>query len=285
MLSFKTLKVRLNSSVHGASVAALMAFGAMVTPAHALYTNYGFADGTPVFNLDIYSTWAFDPAPPNSVFAAYQFWFDGGPGGYIGTQIDTQKKAIFAIWDDQDNSGTAQPISGKGCARFDGEGSGASCLIKYKWVAGHEYRQRVWAIGYEKGAEHWKGTIYDVTTGVETVLGVIAVKDVNGQRGYGWLQPGGVTFIEYYGGGTCGQHALTRVTWRGPFANGGSAKAISASAAYDPHGCTNSNARGLHRPRVVHESGIGIVRTTPDGTQLWKRKGEPDAVDAPTGAE
>lgn len=243
---------------------------ALAGPAHALYTNYSFADDAPVYGLDIYSTWAFDPKPPNNVFASHQFWFEAGPPGYIGTQIDSRKKAIFAVWDSDQSSGTAQPVSGAGCARFDGEGSGASCLIDYKWVAGHEYRQRVWAVGYQNGAEHWQGSILDMTTGVETVLGVISVKDTEGRRGYGWLQAGSVTWIEYYGGGSCNEHAHTKVKWRGPYANGGTVKAASASVSYDPNGCKNSNAEGLKRPKVIQESGKGVVRRNPDGTSLWK---------------
>lgn len=254
-----------------ARVMALAAIGTLMGPAHAIYTGYDFADKTPVYNLDMYSTWAFDPARPNNVFAAYEFFFESSQIGYIGTQIyDDGKGAIFAIWDNGEDTGTAQPISGKGCERFGGEGTGTSCAINYKWVAGHEYQQRIRSVGYKNGAEHWKGSIRDMTTGVETVLGVIGVKDIDGHRGYGWLQPGGTTFLEFFGGQDCNEHAYTRVTWRGPYANDNSAKANSAIAAYDPKGCKNNNNISKHRPRVIQESGIGVVRTAPDGTQLWK---------------
>lgn len=254
-----------------ARVTALLAIGAMIAPAHAIYTGYEFADDTPVYNLDMYSTWAFDPVFPNYVFAAYEFFFESSQLGYIGTQIGDHKGAIFAIWDDGEDSGTAQPVSGKGCERFGGEGTGTSCAIRYKWVAGHEYRQRIRSVGYQDGAEHWKGSIRDMTTGVETVLGVIAVKDIDGHKGYGWLHPGGVTFLEFFGGQSCHEHAYTRVTWRGPYANDNSAKASSAVASYDAEGCKNNNNIAKHRPRVIQESGIGVVRVTPDGQELWKQ--------------
>ncbi|MEK8034880.1 DUF3472 domain-containing protein [Ideonella sp. DXS29W] len=255
----------------GVAAALLIA----ASPSHAIYTDYAFDDETPAYDMEMYSTWAFDPKYPNNIFASFQFFFESWQLGYIGTTIygetQAEKGAIFAIWDDGEGSGTAQPVSGKGCERFEGEGTGTSCAIPYKWVAGHEYRHHIRSLGYKNGAEHWKGTITDMTTGVETLLGTIAVKDIGDYKGYGRLHPGGVTFLEFFATEGCKSNAYTRVTWRGPYLDDHTRKANSARASYDPDGCTNDNNIGKRRPRVIQESGKGVIRTTPDGEQLWTK--------------
>jgi len=224
------------------------------------------------YNLDIYATWSTAPAS-GYIYPAMQFWFQQGQGGYFGTQlVGSTKKAIFSIWDTTDGTHTALPIAST-CQRFgddvDVEGTGAQCLIDYPWVAGREYRIRIWELQKVSGGEQWLSAVEDTTTGIETQIGVIQLQNSGGYIGYGWLQKTALTFLEYFGGVSgCNGQPLSNIKWRGPYANDNSWTASNATVG--TYGCTTHNdVTTTGQPASFNAVGDSVSLTNPEGTTLW----------------
>ena len=90
--------------------------------------------------MTVYHHWAILPNQSethgNAVFSSTQFWFEAGPGGYMGTQAWRQNdgtmtyRALFSCWDadPQHMTGWVQGAPGY-CERFGGEGTGSHCII------------------------------------------------------------------------------------------------------------------------------------------------------------
>jgi hypothetical protein len=128
-------------------------------------------------------------------FWAHQFQLDGGEGGYLGLQTKGNradgslgKMAIFSIWDAVEAEGAGP--EGSGAVRFGGEGTGWSCRIPYRWVAGDTYRLRVWT----EGGGWWSATVADEGSGQAHAIGRIRVPGDWGRLG-SWS----VMWTEYYG--------------------------------------------------------------------------------------
>ncbi|MCA9773474.1 MAG: DUF3472 domain-containing protein [Myxococcales bacterium] len=154
------------------------------------------------FNRDVNLTIEADPGTAAALFWSHQFHFQGGDGGYIGLQtsgniggVPVGKMALVSIW--QALGGLAGS-PGSVCQTFGGEGTGWSCRIPYDWQEGRTYRLRLWEYCCAEtpgAAEWWTGSVTDLTTGVETILGRIQVPG-----GWDWID--GVnsgTWVEYYG--------------------------------------------------------------------------------------
>ena len=243
--------------------------------AYATYANYSFVEPGPFYNLDNYVKWDHNVPSSTGVYAAFNFAFQNGQGGYIGTQSDSNgKHAIFSIWDDVDGSMSALGISSN-CDRFGGEGVGARCLIDYPWIAGREYLMRIWVLAKVNDTEQWLGVIKDTVTQVETTIGVISLRNSKGYLGYGWLTKTRISvFLERYvsdPAGGCASQPDAKVTWRGPYANNNSATAISALAsfAHYPTSCPNTNVWSTGAPFISTEDGGTTQRTTPEYTNVW----------------
>ena len=250
--------------------------GAVQMPAELVNTWYSFDQAGPFSSLDIFLKWENDPAITRNVgvYAGFGFWFQNGVVGYFGTQVDSQgKKAIFSIWDTGTATFTARPI-GK-CMRFGEEGTGAQCIIPYRWIAGHEYRLKLSHGDRVDSAEQWQTTILDVATGVETVIGVIALGDSRTYSGYGQINPQArfVNWLEHYGYGnlSCDTLPYAKVTWRGPYANNEQFTASHATAAFLTPDCLNKNISTTGAPGVTQESGGATVRSSGlvSDSSLW----------------
>ncbi len=97
-------------------------------------------------------------------------------------------------------------------------------MIPYKWVAGHSYRTRVWAVRTDASGEWWLGAIIDDTLGTEAIIGSIRVP-----IGRGRLSGHITTWTEWYGAevATCNQLPISVVFFGPPRANGGTVYAGS----------------------------------------------------------
>ena len=252
------------------------------------YTVYDFDTG-PFYNYDMTVRW--DEAPSTGcIYPAFQFWFQVGQGGYMGTQLNgSNKTAIFSIWDTfstynatsekWDGNETAQPAH-TNCGRFDWEGTGTRCIMNYDWQIGYEYRLSISSNGTDDTGKYWKGTIYDTVNKKETVIGIIHLKNQKQYTGYGWLINQSQTFLEYFcGTQTCLGHPYSKVTWRGPYADERAFLADYAKIKYKP--CPTNNITTKGRPLTIHEAGDGVERTTPPG-QLWHNQPTvPDIIVSP----
>ena len=240
-------------------------------PTTLTHTLYSFNQNKTFYNIDIYITWNQEPTPTTDVYAGYQFEFENGGGGYMGTQIDKYgKKIIFSIWDIDDQSITALPLAD--CVRFGHEGSGASCIKSYDWVAGREYMIRVWMLDKIAGGANWGGWIKDTVTGQETSIGAITLKDSKSYSGYGWLKPSGIGFLEHYGAGfvdDCNVLPYTKITWRGPYGNNGDYASNTAISNFVSTQCFNSDIPITKHPIVIMESGNNANRTNYSGNFIW----------------
>lgn len=264
----------------------LLTVSLSATPSHAATVNlpvatahtvYGFKESGPFYNIDLFVKWENDPDVTNAgVYAGNMFYFQNGVGGYFGTQKDKNtKKAIFSIWDTGTTVSTAIPNGADACVRFGHEGSGTSCIIPYNWIAGREYRLRIWVLNRVNNATAWGGWIQDTTTGIETMIGTILLKDSSGYQGYGSLSASGISFTEHYGFGSLSCSALPRakITWRGPYANMNGttigATSNSAIANFNTPECTNSTESSTGAPYVTHEVGGTTVRSIANNAALW----------------
>lgn len=238
---------------------------------HAYYAFDQPGMPTSFYNFDIYATWMAAPSSAG-IYPAFQFWFEQGAPGYLGTQlVGTTKKATFSIWDVADHAHTALPIAWT-CKRFgddvDVEGTGAQCIIDYAWIAGHEYRLRIWVLGVVSGGQQWLATIQDTTTGLETQIGIIQLQNQPGHDGYGYLTSG-ASFLEYFSGpDSCNGQAHSQVRWRGPYGNNGTVSASRATVGL--YGCsTHNDVTTTGEPVLFHEIGDTVSLTNPEGTTLW----------------
>jgi len=274
------------------------------TSAPVTYVNYYLEFGDRVSDMEAEHVWVTVPAlnetNANAVFASNQFYFEKGVGGYMGTQVwrtgvsdaqwgfllggDATYKVIFSIWDAKP-SHKAQPgkdvVSLQNCGRFDGEGTGAHCLIPYPLRP----MQRVGVKMHREGrgedlgkpGDLWVGTAFDPITQQEQLLGKIFVPDLDGAHGYGLLEPWNsrTAFQEYYRASGCDKQALSVVGIYGPWFNGRKLLPMAAEPAYKK-GCEHSDVSGCipgdgcGKPRVLLTGGGVIKRTTINGLNVWK---------------
>lgn len=245
-------------------IAAILIFfstyaGALTLPTHMVRTDVQTTTTAPegFYNYDMHLTMHNEPDVSKLGFYA-QFYFDfqTGIGGYTGLQKDRidGKKAIFSIWDIP-NAQTSFPVASN-CQRFGHEGAGTMCILPFQWKPGHEYKMRVWRLtdSYNGSTEKWGGWVIDYTSGEETLIGVIEVKNSNGLKGYGGLKPSTAMVSEYYGANspevnamTCENAPYVGVTWNGPFANNGTISPDHASSSYH----TNMGSNCSHKVRAV----------------------------------
>jgi hypothetical protein len=123
--------------------------------------------------------------------------------GWVG------KMVIFSIWNALDSQAGNNAV----CGKFDGEGEGLSCRMKYDWQSGHTYRLRIW----KTDTSWWAAFIMDITTGKEDYIGKIKVS-----KSWKGLTNNFVLFSEYFGKvSSCDAIPYTKVTFSNPMADNG----------------------------------------------------------------
>jgi hypothetical protein len=206
------------------------------------------------YNLDVDLTVTHAPDSAIILFWAHQFSFVNGSGGYIGLQIvGSSRKAIFSIWD---------AVRGEPGVRFTHEGEGWSIIIDHDWKIGERYRLRIWVLGREaNGDEWWLGTVYEYSSGRETVIGKILVPEL-----WGWLGSWSVTWIEYAGYQTC-DVPFTRAEFSNLYARNaaGDGPPDKLKASYGTSPCTNSDIDYYGETHYALKAGQGITRDTNEG--------------------
>jgi len=260
---------------------------ALQIPAHLQYNNYMINTPAPegFFNIDMHVKWHKEPDVRfMGFYAQFAFSFQNGAGGYTGLQQDNYegKKAIFSIWD-KGNAQTAFPVASN-CQRFGHEGTGAMCLKSFQWKAGHEYKLRVWRLkdSYNGSTEKWGGWVIDYTTGEETLIGTIEVKNTGNYKGYGGLAGNVITVNEFYSSNnreaetiTCENMPYFGTTWNGPFANNGSITPDSVNSNYKTGmgtACPNNVRAVSNAPfSVTTDNGGSITRVNNEYQNIWEK--------------
>ncbi|MEO5341682.1 MAG: DUF3472 domain-containing protein [Magnetococcus sp. MYC-9] len=246
---------------------------ALSLPYHSSRGDYAFPAEGPFYNLDMHLTWQEVGPPPSGLgyYAMFMFYFQNRAGGYTGLQWDGGgKKAIFSVWD---QAGTLDSTVPEGsCKRFGHEGSGAQCIIPYPWVAGREYLLAVRVLNRTETGERWQSVVRDLTSGQETVIGRIELKDTPGYVGYGRLTGKGVNVLEYYGNAKiddCRSLPVVALGWRGPFADERRLRAKEVHLAYSSRAeCTNSNVASPGSGQLEQRAGGETRRLTVGGQRL-----------------
>jgi hypothetical protein len=205
------------------------------------------------YNFDTQVKVEYDPGTDKTYFYAHQFSLNGGEVGYIGIQEgDHGRAAYFSIW----GAISATASTGAICENGADGAPGKSCHITYNWVAGHNYRLRVWALS----PNTWGGWVKDLNTGIEKQIATITVPN-----NWGWLSSNSVVWTEYYAANTpsrrpssCSAVPYTRVLFSEPTANGGSiTRPSSRSPEIGTGECRNTRVTSLTDRSVHQEMGAG----------------------------
>ncbi|MEW5756761.1 MAG: DUF3472 domain-containing protein [Pseudomonadota bacterium] len=248
-------------------------------PAPTTASWYEFNAPGPFNDIEIFTTWIEAPLS-GLAYPAFQWSFENGARGYIGTQLaGTEKRVLFSIWDASPGSGTATLVDlayahPDICQRFTHEDSGVSCNIPYPWVEGREYKLRVSFDGTDATGENWRGTISDTVTGQTTIIGKIHVANTPGYQGYGRVARNNmVSFLEDFRQGMdrqCAGGPSAKVMFRGPVAQSSFYAADVAVAYYNFDVCNNfQNVTTDGRDITIHQIGLGTGQTTASYQSLW----------------
>lgn len=181
-------------------VMVLMGAFALCSPLRAQVTPGGMAQVDRTWpeavqgyqNLDFGIEITQDPGKGSFHYWAHQFYFIDGDGGYAGLQTDGQggigKALNLAIWKALDGT----PLGDAKCKSFDHEGDGIQCWLPFEWKQGVAYRIRIMS----DGDQHWKASILDLSTRVDTPVARIRVPAT-----WGALQNASSEFLENYAQG------------------------------------------------------------------------------------
>ena len=219
MSNHESLPRRAGSSLLALALAAGAALGAAPTMAQ---NNAGDPAKTPVIHFS---------APPVAGFDKYEWTFrvedyaGDRPPWYWAQQNAFQSTGTY-YWGLQ----VAGPYGLTALYSFFGAethssylycetgadgGSGTTCRIPYKWIEGRDYKFTATLEGEypSRSKQIWSGTITDLTTGVTTVIGVVAVP-----RSWGLVRPGNIAWAEWFWGGekTCEQRSYFRALYDAP---------------------------------------------------------------------
>lgn len=203
------------------------------------YSNWTWNPPTAGFNSMEHTLTVDSYKPGSSYFWSHQFKVVNGDGGYIGLQStgvknpdgSYRKQAVFSMF----NSAVAADSTS--CkietGTFDGApGSGTSCIIRYDWVQGRNYRLKT-----TNTAGWWTGTVIDTVTGKETIIGKIKVPST--WKGMSNLS---VMWTENFvsTAQTCDAIPYSKVRFTKPLANGSVKPIGSSQNLSSSYQCNNS---------------------------------------------
>lgn len=205
------------------ALAALTAHAqTMVVPIHTQYGMFDFKDPmAPANIMEVELNWETQPGAGWGSYAMFWTRFQSGTGAYIGVQQDDYdgKKILFSMWDTSP-SYKVRPYALPHCRRFDHEGNGGQCIMKYQWKPGVNYKLVMGIIpakAGDTGFVRWGGWIVDTFSGAETFIGGYEVPHTNNLQGVGGIVPY-QTYVnyEYYlapKGATCALMPTSSLTW------------------------------------------------------------------------
>jgi hypothetical protein len=207
-MRLNTLGTLLRALLLSAILASSASWAITTTPSGSFVLSKGNNSSIDFF-FDVQS----DPGDKSYVFWAQQFWFETGPGGYLGMQrVAGIKKIIFSIWN---ATSSVALMEGAVAETFGGEGTGQHVLAPLDWQPGHTYRFRLEDAGGT--GPWWEVTVTDMETGEHWDLGKIQAL-----AGWGNLQKNVSTFTEVFGnGGSCELIPYARASFGSPDSDNG----------------------------------------------------------------
>lgn len=259
---------------------AALAVPMPVALVHSSYTYDSKVTSSPT--MDVYHTWNTVPQlGVTGVYSGMMLYFQSGGTGYFGTQIDGDgtRKVIFSMWDASSTVISVQPAMSP-CVRFGHEGSGVSCIQRYQWIEGREYKFHVQSAGQTATTVNWTATVTDTVSNSAFTIGTITVTNQGTFQGYGQLRPSTQNFLEHFGyvaaDVPCESLPYAKVTWRGPFVTDGTVAPKTTVTNFDnAYTCPSnpSNATYQSGNRVVFESGGTTVRTAANHVNIQNDSG------------
>ncbi|WP_175891658.1 DUF3472 domain-containing protein [Burkholderia cepacia] len=190
-------------------------WGLTTTPAGSFVLSKG-GNSSIDFSFNVQS----DPGEKSYVFWAQQFWFETGPGGYLGLQrVGDTKKIIFSIWN---ATSSVALMQGAVAESFGGEGTGQHVVAPFDWQQGHNYQFRL----ENSGGSWWEVSVTDLTTYARWRLGKI-----QGLPTWGKLQKNVSTFTEIFvNGDGCEQIPYARAAFGSPSSDNGVGRTTKITA-------------------------------------------------------
>ncbi|WP_155639842.1 DUF3472 domain-containing protein [Burkholderia cepacia] len=163
-----------------------------------------------------------DPGDKSYVFWAQQFWFETGPGGYLGLQrVAGKKQIIFSIWN---ANASVALMQGAVAETFNEFGPGQHVIAPFDWQLGHTYQFRLENSG--GSGPWWEVSVTDLTTNDHWDLGKIQAN-----AGWGNLQKNVSTFTEVFiNGGSCELIPYARAAFGSPTSDHGVGTTAKISA-------------------------------------------------------
>ena len=264
----------------------------MAVPIHTQFAGYVFDDQSPATKMEVDLNWETAPASGWGTYA--QFWttFQAGSGAYMGMQKDDAgKKILFSVWDPSPNH-KVRPYALSHCRRFDHEGNGGQCIMRFEWKSGVKYKLVMGLIAAQPGDvgfARWGGWLIDTSTGVTTFIGGYEVPNYNGLNGQGLINPGSIlTVFEYYlapANVQCNSLPYGSLIWTDLMVNG-VRKSSNAFARYDTGitDCKNSDYVRTYskgKGSVTQTTGMVNVSRAAEGAWLWNEATAPTTPTQP----
>jgi hypothetical protein len=214
------------------------------------YSDWSFG-GSDVYNIDSSIVVNEDPGQVGSYFyVTHHATLNNGDAYYLGLQTDVDDSAggkvvVFSIW--MAPSGSPGPSANSSCA-YNDESMGYSCRLRYNWVAGTQYRLRIW----RTATNTWGAWILNTATGAETQVGTLVARANTLVNRVG-------NFVEYYGADFphCSSLPSTQATFSSPLADNRSRGATLTGSSIGPGACAppRSTTVATNRASVAHRMG------------------------------
>eukprot|EP01060_Flectonema_neradi_P024056 TRINITY_DN3257_c0_g2_i1.p1 TRINITY_DN3257_c0_g2~~TRINITY_DN3257_c0_g2_i1.p1 ORF type:complete len:315 (+),score=73.29 TRINITY_DN3257_c0_g2_i1:50-946(+) len=231
------------------------------------HAQINFKAGTPKFKTATYDVmWEDMPLTGFNCYASSMIYWEA-VGGYMGSQFhsDGTQMLDFAIWDVNSSIKNSKPLGE--CSRFGGEGEGSHCEKKVSLKLGNWYRFHVGQQGENATGVTWGVTFTDLSTGVVTNVGSLFWDESMSPKKLGSINPGFVTFQEYYTGGNFN----SSIGFKGPF-GGVDGKTFNPSSAEcnsdDHHNCSPCVGKECGNPYVTLYAGEKVPNC-PQGKPIW----------------
>lgn len=252
-------------------------------PSHTQYAKYQFASAPYAVKMaEIELTMDTPAATGWGTYLMFAGRTAAGQSIYMGVQQDDRdgKKVLFSMWD-ASSTNKVRPYSLPQCRRFDHEGNGGQCILKFQWKQGVKYKLvmgEIPAQTTDSGFQRMGGWIVDMSTGTETFIGGYEVPHYNNMFGYGGLNAQSMlSNLEYYvapsGKGDCSSFPATKATWSNVRLDG----TYKSSAAYTDYAtgindCRNTNnvaitSRGYDS--VTMSTNLGTAGRLADDVAIW----------------
>ncbi|NUP52132.1 MAG: DUF3472 domain-containing protein [Catenulispora sp.] len=217
------------------------------------YVDFHF--GAPSLKRIDFSLQVTDGPGAGNVYWSNQFRFTNGTGAYAGMQTfrgaPDAGQFLFSVW----NAVDARPGSpGTACQTFSGEGTGQSCRLKTRPVAGHVYDFRLTS----DGGGWFSVQVLDTTAHTSVTLGSIRTAEP------GDLGPDPQTWVEYFDwndpAATCASQPYSAATVVAPVGDGKKAAVSGHHAGKTCSGWTRITVSGDH---AVEQNGLGNSLSAP----------------------